>query len=210
MNCKFINVLAFAAGAVVGSAVTWKVMQAKYEKIVQEEIESIKEAFADRQVNDDVAGEDESSEDEEESQQVNWDELEDLDPDELEEPDDEYDFDAYREAVKPYTTTKGGAEIMAERPYVISPDDFGELDGYRQISLTYYADGVLEDEDLNILTKDDIDELIGERALFTFGEYEDDSVFVRNEQLQVDFEILKDYRSYSNINAVGPDKVLDE
>ena len=44
MKCKFINVLVFAAGAAIGSAVTWKVVKTKYERFAQEEIESVKEA----------------------------------------------------------------------------------------------------------------------------------------------------------------------
>ena len=48
MNCKFTNVLLFAAGAAIGSAVTWKVVKTKYDRLIQEEIDSVKEAFADR------------------------------------------------------------------------------------------------------------------------------------------------------------------
>ena len=96
-----------------------------------------------------------------------------------------------------YNTTKP--------PYVISPYDFGELDDYAQIELTYYLDGVLEDEDYHIVT--DVDELIGPSALTSFGEYEDDSVFVRNDRLRTDFQILKDYRTYKEARSVGPTQV---
>ena len=97
---------------------------------------------------------------------------------------------------------------MVIKPYVISPYDFGELDGYSQVELTYYADGTLEDEDYNIVT--DVDELIGSDSLLTFGEYEDDAVFVRNDRLRADFQILKDYRTYEDARRVGPDQVDDE
>ena len=97
---------------------------------------------------------------------------------------------------------------MAEKPYVISPYDFGELDGYNQIELTYYADGTLEDDEGNIIT--DVDELVGQDSLFTFGEYEEDAVFVRNERLETDFQILKDYRTYEEARSIGPNQVDDE
>lgn len=97
---------------------------------------------------------------------------------------------------------------MPEKPYVISPYDFGEIDEYSQIELTYYADGTLEDDEGNIVT--DGDELIGEDSLNTFGEYEDDAVFVRNERLMTDFQILKDYRTYEEARSVGPNQVDDE
>ena len=185
MNSKFINVLMFAAGAAVGSAVTWKILKDKYERIVQEEIESIKEVFSG--MAEETSEDDESDEG---NHQINWDELEDLD-EELEE---------YANLTNLYSSEKGGAEkVEVAQPYVISPYDFGEIDEFHTISLTYYADGVLEDDEQNIVT--DVDELIGEKSLTTFGEYEDDSVFVRNERLQTDFEILKDPRTYAEANS---------
>lgn len=204
MKCKFINVLMFAAGAAVGSAVTWKIVKDRYEKIVQEEIESIKEAFSDN--NTDVCQEqtDDSEDDESDAGQyesvthIDWSKLEDLD-----EEDD--DLDEYSALASNYTSEKGGAEGMTKPPYVISPYDFGELDDYRQFELTYYADGVLEDEDEEIIT--DIDDLIGPKALYTFGEYEDDAVFVRNEQLRADFQILKDPRTYEEAKSISPSQV---
>ena len=97
---------------------------------------------------------------------------------------------------------------MKKEPYVIAPYDFGELDGYSQIELTYYLDGILEDDEYHIVT--DADKLIGPKALTTFGEYEDDAVFVRNDYLKADFQILKDYRTYDEAKHVGPSRVDDE
>lgn len=87
-------------------------------------------------------------------------------------------------------------DYKAERPYVISPEDFGMWD-YEQISLTYYADGVLADDNDEIV--DDINETIGEDSLKHFGEYEDDCVHVRNDARKADYEILLDTRSYSDV-----------
>ena len=41
-----INIATFAIGAAVGSVATWKLLKTKYENIAQEEIDSVKEAFA--------------------------------------------------------------------------------------------------------------------------------------------------------------------
>lgn len=191
MNCKFTNVVMFAVGAAIGSAVTWKILKDKYERIVQEEIESVKEVFAGMA----EANAEEDEETDEGHHQINWDEYEDL----------EEELEEYAELTNLYSSEKGGAEkVEVAKPYVISPYDFGEIDEFHTISLTYYADGVLEDDEQNIVT--DVEELIGEQSLTTFGEYEDDSVFVRNERLQTDFEILKDPRTYaeaSSPNQVG-------
>ena len=205
MNCKFTNIFMFAAGAVIGSAATWFVLKNKYEQMVHEEIESVKEALGG--LNNDVEqSEDETeSEDEEDAEayhQVNWDELEDLD----EEESDEDEMEEYANLTNLYSSEKGGAEkVKAKKPYVISPYDFGEIDEYRKIDLTYYADGVLEDEDGEIVS--DVDELVGAGSLNTFGEYEDDAVFVRNEYLMIDFEILKDYRTYKEATGISPVQV---
>ena len=86
---------------------------------------------------------------------------------------------------------------MAENAdvYVIPPESFGEI-GYETESLTYYADKVLVDEIGNVIK--DIDNTVGINSLETFGEYEDDSVFVRNDILKKDYEILLDYRTYTD------------
>lgn len=206
MNCKFTNVFMFAAGAVIGSAATWFVLKNKYEQRVQEEVESVKEALSGLTNNVEESAEETESEDEEDAEeyhQVNWDELEDLDEEETDE-----ELEEYANLTNLYSSEKGGAEkVKTKKPYVISPYDFGEIDEYHKIDLTYYADGVLEDEDGEIVS--DIDELIGVDSLNTFGEYEDDAVFVRNERLMTDFEILKDYRTYKEATGNSPVRVND-
>ena len=84
-----------------------------------------------------------------------------------------------------------------ERPYIITPEDFGEY-GYSTVSLTYYADDVLTYEDDDELI-DNRDEIVGDDAVNHFGEYEDDSVFVRNDAKKCDYEILYDQRNYHDI-----------
>lgn len=219
MNCKFINVLMFAAGAAIGSAVTWKVVKTKYDRIVQEEIDSVKETFANAFANrGEVDGDASGDRADDSFHQIDWSELEDLNEEDEEDEDDEDDDKSeqdylrdYGRLIDHYTTNnneKGGAENMAKEPYVISPYDFGEIDEYHRIELTYYEDGILEDDEYNIVT--DADELIGPKALTTFGEYEEDSVFVRNERLHTDFQILKDPRTYDEARSVGPKQVSDE
>ena len=54
---------------------------------------------------------------------------------------------------------------------------------------------------------DDVDEIVGEESLNHFGEYEDDSVFVRNDRLKCDYEILLDQRNYSDVAKTRPHRV---
>ena len=82
------------------------------------------------------------------------------------------------------------------RVYVISPEEFGNND-YDAESLNYYADGVLTNSWDEVI--EDVDGFVGEDSLTRFGEYEDDCVYVRNEVLQTDYEILLDERKFSDI-----------
>ncbi len=100
-------------------------------------------------------------------------------------------LDAYHQTVKPYDSDG------SDRPYVISPEEFGSQSGYTDVSLTYYADGVLADENDEVV--DDADDIVGLESLMHFGEYEDDSVFVRNDTRKCDYEILLDQRYYSDV-----------
>ena len=63
--------------------------------------------------------------------------------------------------------------------------------------MNYYADGVLAD-DFDVVI-DDVENTVGEDSLTHFGEYEDDSVFVRNDERELDYEILKDMRRFEDI-----------
>lgn len=165
------NFITFLAGIGIGSVVTWALVKNKYEQIVQEEIDSVKEVFFGK------------SKEEPESE-----EEEDIE----EEPVDE-EFEEYKEKANTYNTTtkKEEKEDMSDGIYVISPEEFGEND-FETVTLMYYmADGTLvEDDSDTVLDDDEIETMVGYDAFNHFGEYEDDSVFVRNENLEKDYEIL--------------------
>lgn len=207
MNSTLKGVLIFVLGAAAGSLATWKLIEKKYKDIAQEEIDSVKDTFSKMKKNEYP------------------DKLEDY-PD-FEEFDDSDDSDDVEEEPKPeqkidrnnkpdiveyakilsetgYTNyaekqdkkeKKGVEPVEDERPYVISPDEFGEKDGYENVTLTYYADGVLTDYFDNVISN--IDEVVGFDSLDHFGEYEDDAVFVRNEKMETDYEILRDLRDFN-------------
>ena len=86
--------------------------------------------------------------------------------------------------------------------HVIDPDEFGEDKDYDQVCLTFYADGILADDDDNII--DDVDGTISKYALFHFGDYEDDAVHVKNDIRKVYYEVLTDSRSYEKATNKKP------
>lgn len=182
------KVFIFAAGAALGSAVTWKFVETKYKKIADEEIASVKEVFG-RGHREEVNPVDDAADISEEGKDEDKEKYEPSE-EELDELKEKISTNGYTN----YSTKKEKEEDDMSEPYVISPDEFSENNEYETESLTYYSDGVLTDEYDNPI--EDIERLVGSDALTHFGEYEDDSVFVRNDDLKTDFEILKDYARY--------------
>ncbi len=185
MKNKTGYVIAFVVGAFAGSAVSIRIMKDRYARIAQEEIDSVKETFSKRYERD-----------------AKVDEIRKM-------TDDGHDMSEIVEKLGYADGTvdeefEEKEEKPAEGPYIISPEEFDEKaeDGYEAITLTYYSDGVLADE--NDEPIDDIANTIGEYSLNHFGEYEDDSVYVRDDWRKVDYEILRDERPYSQILEENP------
>lgn len=179
------NVFIFLIGMVAGSAITGVILKKEYEKRVYNETEELRDFYRNRQ-----GGPDQT----EDSTEVESESKSEPEPEDSEEPDNDYEA-----ALKHYI--KDGEKTM-KQPCIISPDEYGELDDYKLRSLVYYADEILADD--AGCPVDNIAELIGENALNHFGDYEEDSVFVRNYELQCDFEILLDLRTYAEAMKVPP------
>lgn len=90
-------------------------------------------------------------------------------------------------------------DTMTDDVYVISPDEVGDFEDYDVVTLTYYADDVLTDSDDNPIDKEDLDDYVGSDFAEHFGDYEDDAVHIRNDRLEIDYEILRDLRNYSDV-----------
>lgn len=188
MSNKSLFSLAFIIGAATGSAVTWYLLKDKYEALTQEEINSVKEVFLRR-------------EQELKDQSVKKMVAEGIKDADKEKPDlKKYTRRLEKEGYTRYSDfgldeeDKSASEVG---PYVIPPEQFGDNEEYERISLTYYADDVLADENNEVI--EDVEDTVGIDSLNHFGEYEDDSVFVRNDTRKCDYEILLDQRIYSEV-----------
>ena len=188
---KALYLLSFIAGGAVGALVMKKAIEKKFDGLVKEEIASVKEAFANLRA---AAKKEETKED---------DEKEVLAEKAVHKPD----ISKYAEKASTYSNRpevprkkKGPNPLGAEKPFAISPDEFGEMYDYERVSLTYYAgDEVLADEDNSII--DDPEEFVGSNFADCIGEYEEDAAYIRNDQKQCDYEILLDTRSYKDVVA---------
>lgn len=186
----------FMAGSTVGAAAAWLYCKKRYERIAQEEIDSVKEAFAERKVPDMNR---QPKEDQKKADMAK------LKPDLVNYAAklQEQGYTNYA-AKSDKTDEKEDDDSVVEKPYMIFPEEYGEFDDYTKLSLTYYADGTLADDDDEIV--DDIDEIVGSDFAEHFGDYEDDSVFVRNDRLRCDYEILRDNRSYTDVTGMDPNQ----
>ena len=190
------NLLYFVTGAAIGSVVTWKLIEKKYKDLADEEIESVKETFKNRRqmkINDK-----ETSEKFITKYKNSKDKIEDIVSNEKynienkEEVDDECDYTI---------DVNEGVEFI--NPHIITPEEFGEYNEYKIKTLIYYADNVLTDEDDNPITSLEMEEMIGIDSLDHFGEYKDDSVYVRDENNEIDYEILRSEKMFSEIPKIG-------
>lgn len=87
-----------------------------------------------------------------------------------------------------------------DRPYVIHQDERYEIEGYSEVSYTYYAaDDVLCNERDEVVDPADRDNLIGEANLERFGHGCDDPmiVHIRNDNLEIVYEIIKSPNSFA-------------
>ena len=222
MNKRLLNAFMFAVGAAIGSAVTWKVVKTRYEQIVQEEIDSVKEEYASlmtkmkKKLQEEVGQGYEGPQDAdaaktEEENHCSDDAGREATEHEREIIDYNYISSSYRTFSKDinndYENDEEGDEGDYEvpyinGPYVISPEDFtNSPPGYNAQALDYFSDGILAD---SWGVELDLDETIGEDAVNHFGEYADDVVYVRNERTEIDYEVTKDPRTYEEVVRTSP------
>ena len=216
---KLSTVIAFFTGAAIGGATVWYITKERYAQLAEEEISSVKEAYAQR----------ESKREKAEKALRRYQGEGEKEPTDVNEPKtpvvttkvtekesiSEYAKRVQNGAPMEYSKTVVPPKAMepekpappvtsGDVPYVISPEEFDELEGYTPISLTYFADGLLADE--NGVIVDDVEEIIGD-ALDHFGEYEEDAVFARNDAKRCDYEILKDERTYAEFRKTLPTNI---
>ena len=196
MNIKLNNVLMFAAGAVIGSVATWKFVEKKYERIAQEEIEAVKEFYREREERCDLFAERDDYEEYLDTESERCEEIREgvLMGGVIDAP---FIPQEYKDLASHYARTE--VNPMEDRPYIIPPGEYGDIDEYECISLNYYTDGVVADDFDKVI--EDIEGTIGSESLKHFGEYEDDCVFVRNDTRRCDYEICRDTRAFSELQG---------
>lgn len=157
------KLLIFSLGVAVGAVTSWFVTREKYRKIADDEIASVKEVF----------------------QRKKKEEAE-LDEENV----------TYCGLIDAYDTESADDDISEDRddsllPYIISPDEYGQDTDNECTVLMWYGDDILTDTyGVNV---DDITNTVGREFIDHFGENpeEPDVVYVRNDRLEMDYQILQ-------------------
>jgi gas vesicle protein len=198
----FVLILGGAAGVFVGMKLAEKKADEKYEKIIQEEITSIRERLGQKkkQLMENVEGMDEeisaSVQTKEKNRPIALKEYEkkmkEMGYDKL---DNEKDPDFY----KYQEMSRDSIARSRMEPHVITYEEFNEtMEEYDKVSINFYEDDeILTDENDEVIPYP-VD-VIGSEALNMFGEGSEDPeiVYVRNDKMGTDYEIARLSKSYA-------------
>lgn len=97
-----------------------------------------------------------------------------------------------------YTGSETSPKFNPNKPYIISQEEYANSE-YDTRSLYLFDDGILADEDHNII--EDIAGMVGNEAVNSLLSARDgtSAVYVRNERYKLDYEILRDNRFYGDV-----------
>lgn len=209
----------FIFGAALGGAIAWYATKKFYDDHMQEQIDSVKEAYANKQP-------EEKEPVEEKTDNVEWpkaDTSEWYSPSILDKR--EHIKIDYSSIAKPYSSVelvdKGEDEndsydleeeeedTMGETllPYPIAETEFADIEGFSTMTLIYYTDDILADINDNQIVYNE-DEILGNSWKHAFDIGEDVS-YIRNRGRHCDYEILRSELSYTEDVLPGEPPTLE-
>lgn len=183
MNRLYL-IASFAVGAAAGVAVSSIFLRRKYKEIADTEIQSVKDEFSNERK---VFVEKKEAE---------------IKANVAKEKPDIMDYAKIINKEGYTNYRKESTKEDDQEPYVISPLRFGEMEEYETITVKYYQeDHILTDDNdellekpENVLPADGIEDYIKD----------DDVVYVRNDILKTDFEIIVVLGPYDEVLAEKP------
>ena len=190
MNKALEISLAFIGGAVAGAVAGALYFRQLFEKRYQEDVKSVKEVYSCKKEKVSVK-EPEKQKTENLSKSVKKPSV----------TTPVTDYTSYSSKIQKlgYAPEEKKNDMPAKKVdyHTIPPEEFSMEDDYDCQSLICYEDGIVTNGDGSEMKKSELDEMVGSDFSKHFGEYEDDSVFIRNDRLQMDFEIIRDRRTYA-------------
>ena len=204
MNSKAAFGLGIILGALGGAGVTYSIVSKSKEEEKEREVFSIRQSFDARikEINDKNRIEKEKMTDKVLDEYAalikerGYSSESESEPEKVEEKKEELKEEDLLEKFLSSPTVKVIDDIplnqnpSTQEPYFISYDEFGEIDGYNQRNMMYYANGILVEDDYEVV--EDPEEIIGKEnldKLLDFAENGEYIVWLRNNDLLTDFEI---------------------
>lgn len=187
MKTKFYCAVSFAIGGISGFLFANHVLKEKYDKIVEEEVESIKASFRKYQIDQEA-----EKESEEEIEAVKQ---------EYEELVDNLGYSTISEDMVEESPEPNENEV---HHMIISEDQFGKIEDYETITLLLLQDGVMVDDDYDRMSDEEIQWAIGDVDLKAFAKSDAETMYIRNNRIKVYYEIVKDDQTYAEVVQSKP------
>ena len=199
------GLLIFVGGLIVGAGATYLIQKNRYEEMVKEELEEMRDHY-ESESNKKCGGSE---------QGMTKDEYEKLEKEEQERPQNRYNsltmdevYEINKEEIEKneeiininrYATSNEDltAANKYHTPHIVTPDDFGSICGFDVATFYINADDVVLNDRQEQMDEEEIIKITGMSAYEInkhFGDYENDpdSVYIRNMELKIDYEFLKE------------------
>lgn len=209
MNKSVIFFLGIGAGGIIGGVVGFFLAKKKYEHLADEEVKSVKDTFSKYFEHDKVKEDNPNHMPAPETSSVVQEEHKDT-------PIVDYSA-RYQSSINRYSSSVPNerdklpeTSVVSGDPaniFIITPKEFNESE-YNAVTLFYYKDGVLSNDNYEPLNAVEITSMIGDQALDSFGTYGTDSVYVQNDNNKTVYEIILEDDNYTDI--VTNDSPRDE
>ena len=175
------SLLTFVAGLAIGAGITYVIQKNRYEEMIQEEVEDLREHYKGKEGKS-------NTEKKEVKEQV-----------------DKMTSEEYEESIgrvhslvreNRYTSVEDeNLNTETEPPFVVTPDDFGTVPWFDCDTFYYHTDDIIANDSQEMIDEDDVQRILGlstPEIYEQFGIYEDDAVYIRNTALKCDYEVLRD------------------
>lgn len=205
MHRTITNIFMLAVGAVIGSAATWVYSQKKYSQLIQSEIEKTKEYYSnkesDKPEEPDIQDPEEEKQLEEEKKKAFQTSADIINQ-------SGYDMNSYSDYTRFSKPKEEHPEIVQKNletfgsdenfPVVIAPESYGEIEDYATHEYTYFKDGVVVDDDGDVIDPDKVRSMLGIDFASHIGDFEADAVHIQNDLMKAYFEILAEPYDYND------------
>lgn len=205
MHRTITNIFMLAVGAVIGSAATWVYSQKKYSQLIQSEIEKTKEYYSDKESD---KPEEPDIQDPEEEKQLEEEKKKAVQTSADIINQSGYDMNSYSDYTRfskpkeehPETVQKNLETFGSDEnfPVVIAPESYGEIEDYATHEYTYFKDGVVVDDDGDVIDPEKVRSMLGIDFASHIGDFEADAVHIQNDLMKTYFEILAEPYDYND------------